>query len=61
MLDVFEADWNDVPNIHDEEYMEMKRVDPEAMDDRYQNCILIQYLSEGARSSTALRLSLIHI
>lgn len=55
MLDVFEADWNDIPSIHDEEYTEKKRVDPEAMDDRYQNCILIQYLSEGAGSSTALR------
>jgi hypothetical protein len=55
MLDVFEADWNDVPKIHHDEYMEEKRVDAEAMEDMFQNRILIQYISDGARSSTALR------
>ena len=55
MLDVFEADWNDVPKIHNDEFMEEKRVGPEAMEDVFQNRILIQYISDGARSSTALR------
>jgi hypothetical protein len=55
MLDVIEADWNYMLNIHDEEYMEKKRADPEAMDEMFQNCILIRYISDGARSSTALR------
>jgi len=55
MLDVIETDWNDVLNIHNDECMEEKPVDTEAMGEKFQNRILIQYLSEGARSSTALR------
>src|SRR6202034_1126779 len=40
MLDVIEADWNDAPNVHDDEYTEEKRLDPAAMEDIFQNRIL---------------------
>lgn len=55
MLDVLEADWKEVSQLHDDEDTKKKRADSKAMDDMYQNCILIQYVSEATRSSTAVR------
>ncbi len=55
MLDVLEADWNDTTRVQDDGYTRKRSVDPEAMENVYQNCIFTQYISDGARSSTAIR------
>lgn len=55
MLEVIEADWKEIPNLDDEEFMTKQLADPEAMQEIFQDCILIQYISGGAESSTALR------
>lgn len=55
MLDVLEADWKAASKMHNYGITEKKPADLNAMEHMYRNCILVQYVSEGARSSTELR------
>jgi hypothetical protein len=55
MLDVLEADWKAVSEIHSDKNSEKKKADFDAAEDMYRNCILVHYVSEGAKSSTGLR------